>query len=128
MWLRTTLTELHITDLAEIVVYQDNKSVIMMGTEATSMKRSKHLLTKLTYIKSLQQSGAIGLQYLCTEEMTADVLSKALHGQAFRDHVTRMMGLQWRNKIPVPASEPEQQALTGQKRKRVSFNHNCKRK
>jgi hypothetical protein len=99
VWLRDTLTELHITDLNEMTVYQDNKSVIMMGSVQTSTKRSKHLLTKITYIKSLQLSGAIRLTYLETLEMTADVLSKALHGSLFVRHVSKMMGLESQFKI-----------------------------
>ena len=104
-WCRNVLTELHITDLQKITVYQDNKSVIMMGTEYTAMKHSKHILTKLTYIKSMQESGAIRIQYLSTEEMTADVLSKALHGIQFNKHISSMMGLAWRNRFRVAVTK-----------------------
>jgi ribonuclease HI len=93
IWLRNTLTEMRITDLKKVCIYQDNKSVIMMGTEYTAMKHSKHILTKITFIRSTQLSGAIDLVYLNTEDMTADVLSKALHGFSFNRHISSMMGL-----------------------------------
>jgi len=80
-----------------MTMYQDNKSVIMMSTEYTNDTKSKHILTKLTYIRSVQRSGAVDIEYLNTEDMTADVLSKALHGYLFNKHVTSMMGLRYRS-------------------------------
>ena len=99
VWMRNILTELHITPLSKVIVSQDNKSVIMMGTEYTNTKKSKHILTKLTFIKSMQESGAIDIVYLRTDDMTADVLTKALHGFFYTKHVTEMMGLKWRAKF-----------------------------
>jgi hypothetical protein len=95
VWMREIIRELGITSLEEIVIQQDNKSVIMMSSESTTMKRSKHLSTKLTYIKSLVLAGAVKLEYLNTADMTADVLSKPLHGEAFYKHVTDLLGLRW---------------------------------
>jgi hypothetical protein len=37
----------------------------------------------------------VDIEYLSTDLMTADVLSKALHGTAFYTHITRLMGLDW---------------------------------
>jgi ribonuclease HI len=99
IWLRAIVTELKVTELRQITVYQDNKSVIMMSTVETAKKRSKHLLTKLTYIKALVDSQAVDVQYLNTKEMTADVLSKSLHGLAFVTHITRLMGLHWSGEV-----------------------------
>ena len=99
VWMRNILTELHITDLKSVIMSQDNKSVIMMGTEYTNTKKSKHILTKLTYIKSMQDSSVIDIVYLSTDDMTADVLTKALHGFFFNKHVWNMMGLKWRGKF-----------------------------
>jgi hypothetical protein len=119
VWLRDTLNELHITPLEEIVMFQDNKSVVMMGTEYTTTKRSKHLLTKLTYIKSLEQSGAVRITWMSTDLMTADVLSKPLHGRVFNVHITSMMGLltsQHFRQGMMP--ERKQRKLSGEKRQR----------
>lgn len=98
MWLRELLRELHITDLQEVVVFQDNLSAITLGTVSTTPKRSKHMLPKLTYVRSLELSGAVRLEYLSTTEMTADVLSKPLHGEIYYQHVDNMMGLAWSDK------------------------------
>lgn len=100
VWMRELIRELQITDLKEVIVFQDNKSVIAMCTESTTMKNSKHLLTKLTYIADLVRSGAVAVRYMATGEMTADVLTKPLHGEPFNLHVSNMMGLQWSLQFP----------------------------
>ena len=93
--MRELIRELQITNLKEVVIQQDDKSVIMMSSESTTMKRSKHLCTKLTYIKSMTLTGAVRQEYLNTDDMTADVLSKQLHGDPYYRHVINMLGLDW---------------------------------
>jgi hypothetical protein len=96
VWMRELIRELHVTDLQPVQVYQDNKSVIVMSTSAAAqLKNSKHLLTKLTYVRHLVATKAVDIQYLATGDMTADVLTKPLHGEPFYQHVKQMMGLQW---------------------------------
>lgn len=95
VWMRELIRELQIVGLSEIIIHQDNKSVIMMSTEDTLTKKSKHVLTKLTYVQSMVMSSAIKIQYLATGEMTSDVLSKPLHGAVYYKHVKQMMGLKW---------------------------------
>jgi hypothetical protein len=95
IWIRNIISELQITPLAPIVIYQDNQSAIKMCSNETLMGKSKHLLTKLTFVRGYTQSGAVKLEYLATGEMTADVLTKALHGAPFEKHVRQMMGLKW---------------------------------
>jgi len=95
-WMRSVLTELHITALSMIKMVQDNKSVIMMTEGYTNMKHSKHLLSKMDFIISMRERKMLDIAYLATGEMTSDVLSKALHGTLFHKHIWNMMGLMWR--------------------------------
>jgi hypothetical protein len=92
VWLRNILTDLRITPLRRIVVYQDNKSAIIMVEEDTKNKRSKHILTKITYAKDLKKLDVIRVEYLSTKRMVADMLTKPLHGEAFREHRSSLMG------------------------------------
>ena len=55
-------------------MYQDCDTVTL-STEYTTPNRSKHMLLKPAYVRSLELSGAVRLEYLSTTEMTADVLS-----------------------------------------------------
>jgi len=93
------------------VLYQDNTSAMTLGTDPSTPKRSKHMLTKLTYVRSLVLSGAVRMEHLQTLEMTADVLSKPLHGEQYYKHTKSMLGLRWsKDRCPFPE---------GGKRKRV---------
>jgi len=95
LWMRELIRELRITPLQPIVMLQDNKSVIMMSTEKTLMKNSKHLLPKLTYVQHQVTVGAVKIEYCPTGDMSADVMSKPLHGEPFYKHIRQMVGLQW---------------------------------
>lgn len=95
VWMRELIRELQIVGLSEIVIYQDNASVVTMSTTDSQVKNSKHVLTKLTYIQSLVKMSALKIIQLPTGEMTSDVLSKPLHGAVYYKHVTQMMGLKW---------------------------------
>ena len=91
--MRDTLTELGVSELCEIIMHQDNESVIKMSNEDTSMKRSKHLLTKLTYIVDQIRDQIIKMVYVSTDNMVADVLTKPLFGSIFYKHISKLMGL-----------------------------------
>ncbi len=93
VWLRNLLQELHITPLKRMVIYQDNKSAIIMAQDDTSKaKNSKHILTKITYARDLRKLDMIEFVYLPTRYMTADMLTKPLHGEQFRMHRSKLMG------------------------------------
>ncbi len=51
----------------------------------SSSKRTKHIKAKYFLIKDYYNTGEIDLQYCPTGRMWADVLTKPLQGQLFRD-------------------------------------------
>jgi len=75
-----------------IVLYQDNKSGIWLATKPSKYRRSKHLLTKLTYLKDLHNQSILKFVYLNTTEMKGDLLTKPLQGSPFQKHTNSMMG------------------------------------
>jgi hypothetical protein len=103
--LYTLLTDVHYvlalcTDLGRPIklpvnVYEDNNSVIQLCDDA-HIKKSKHYLMLLNYIKEQIQSGTIQLLYVATEENPADTLSKPLQGRDFDHKTSRIMGPQYR--------------------------------
>jgi hypothetical protein len=95
VWLREILRECKLVQLSPIVAYEDNMSAIHLTAAGSAMKRSKHLMTKITYLQWVKSSGALEVVHLATELQTADVLSKPLQGAAHQTHVDNMMGHQW---------------------------------
>ncbi len=51
----------------------------------SSSKRAKHIKAKYFLVKNYYDSGEIDLRYFPTDVMWADVLTKLLQGQKFRD-------------------------------------------
>ena len=66
-----------------MTLHQDNKSVIELSKNPVMHKRSKHFRIALHYIRDLVERMVIKLSYVATEDMIADVLTKALHEPAF---------------------------------------------
>ncbi len=93
VWIRNIIRDLNITPLEQIVIYQDNKSAIIMVEEDSKNKRSKHILYKIGYCRQLHKLGALDVRYLCTGEMTADMLTKPLHGELYNKHKATLMGI-----------------------------------
>ncbi len=74
-------------DIDECVVFQDNTSALSLEKNGwiSSSKWTKHIKAKYFLIKDYYESGEIDLRYCLTDIMWADVLTKPLQGQKFRD-------------------------------------------
>jgi hypothetical protein len=66
-------------------LYQDNMSAMasIKNGKATS-KRSRHINIRYFYLKDRVDIGELELEYLATDDMIADVLTKPLQGEKFR--------------------------------------------
>jgi hypothetical protein len=72
-------------DVSAATVYQDNMSTIsMVKAGKPTSDRSRHINVRYFFIKDRVDSGEIAIQYLPTDEMTADILTKPLVGEKFR--------------------------------------------
>jgi hypothetical protein len=69
------------------IVNQDNMSALLLekNGRVSSFKRTKHIKAKYFLIKVYYDAGKIDVKFCPTDEMWADVLTKPLQGQKFRD-------------------------------------------
>ncbi len=74
-------------DIDEYIVFQDNMSSLSLEKNGriSSSKRAKHIKAKYFLIKDYYDSGEFDLRYCSADVMWADVLTKPLQGQKFRD-------------------------------------------
>jgi hypothetical protein len=74
-------------DINECVVFQDNMSTLSLEKNGriSSSKRMMQIKAKYFSVKDYYESGEIDLRYCLTDIMWADVLTKPLQGQKFRD-------------------------------------------
>jgi hypothetical protein len=66
-------------------VFQDNKSTITMAEKGRSTSdKTRHINIRNFFVKHDMDSNELKIEYLPTEEMVADVLTKPLQGDLFR--------------------------------------------
>jgi hypothetical protein len=74
-------------DIDEYVVFQDIMSMLLLEKNGriSSSKWTKHIKAKYFLIKDYYDAEEIDVKFFPTDEMWADVLTKPLQGQKFRD-------------------------------------------
>jgi hypothetical protein len=66
-------------------VFQDNQSTIALVKNGRSTsERTRHIAIRYFFVADRVASGEIRIEYLCTGDMLADVLTKPLQGELFR--------------------------------------------
>ena len=71
--------------VAAAKLFQDNQSTIALANKGFSTSdKTRHIAIRYFFVKDRVDSGEIVLEYLPTERMTADVLTKPLQGTLFR--------------------------------------------
>ena len=66
-------------------IFQDNKSTITMAEKGRSTSdKTRHINIRYFFVKHYMDSDELKIEYLPTEEMVADVLTKPLQGDLFR--------------------------------------------
>jgi hypothetical protein len=74
-------------DIDEYIIFQDDMSALLLEKNGriSSSTQIKHIKTKYFFIKDYYDAGEIDVKFCPTDEMWADVLTKPLRGQKFRD-------------------------------------------
>ena len=78
VWLRKLLSDLFKRHLKPTVIYCDNQSCIKLSSNPVFHNRSKHIEIPFHYIKDMVNRGIIQLEYICTNEQMADIVTKPL--------------------------------------------------
>ena len=78
-WLKILLEQLQYAILSVPILYMDNQSAIAIAKQVTSGKRTKHIDVRYHYLKHLVNNDLIKLEFVPTEDMCADALTKSLN-------------------------------------------------
>jgi hypothetical protein len=78
IYLRGLLEDLRSQPDRSTLIYSDNQSCIRIATNQVTSNRTKHIATKFHFIRDKIEAQEINLEYLPSEEMTADALTKAV--------------------------------------------------
>ena len=77
VYLRSILSSLGAPQ-ASTVIFEDNQPTIHVATNAVTTPRTKHIAVKYHYVREQVLAHTVKLEYIGTDEMVADALSKAL--------------------------------------------------
>lgn len=78
IWLRKLLADVGFTQEGATSIMCDNQGCIALAKNPTNHSRTKHIDIQHHFIRERVESGEIGLTYCPTQDMVADVLTKAL--------------------------------------------------
>jgi hypothetical protein len=93
LWFRKLLEDLGFKQLVPTVIWQDNKSTILIASKGPGHAgKTRHVRNRYYFIKQHVDEGDVKLNYLPTEEMVSDLLTKPLIGKRFRDLRAKLMG------------------------------------
>jgi hypothetical protein len=70
-------------DLEQMVFNVDSESTTFLRENPMRQDRSKHKDTMYHYIKDCIKKGKIDVNYICTDDQLADILTKALDREKF---------------------------------------------
>jgi len=84
------------SDTNPTTILADNQAAIKMGSNPVNHHRAKHIDTSYHYVRNKVEEGAIKLEYIPTDQMVADGLTKPLESGKFL-RFRSVMGLASRN-------------------------------
>ena len=71
-------------NIGPAIIYEDNLSTIQLIKNGRSnSERTRHVDIRFFFLHDRQEKGDVTLQYMRSEDMTADVLTKPLQGEDF---------------------------------------------
>ncbi|EPZ34641.1 hypothetical protein O9G_005735, partial [Rozella allomycis CSF55] len=85
MWIKELLTEIspNIIDNEPIVLHEDNNGCIDLTKKTTQHGKTKHISIKHHFVREQVKQGIIKLERCSTQDMLADIFTKALAKPAF---------------------------------------------
>ena len=83
VWLRNLLSEIGFTQDGPTVVYIDNQSTIKICNNRVLSAKTKHIQLREFFLRSKVDDGTIRIEYIHSNENTADILTKILKRAVF---------------------------------------------
>ncbi len=77
-WLKRLLQDFNQEDNVPITMYEDNQSCLEIIKEEKLSNATKHIDTRIHFVKDYVVKGIVSCEYCPTAEMVADLLSKPL--------------------------------------------------
>ena len=92
IWIQGLLTEIRYPgpDRKTIALYEDNMGALALAQNPEYHARTKHIDVQWHFVREKIQENLVSLEYLNTEDMVADGLTKPLGKEKFQKFVNLM--------------------------------------
>jgi len=90
IWLCKLIGELFPSILLPITLYCDNQPALKLAQDDNFRARTKHIDLRYHFIRQVVAKGVLCLVYCPTEDMAADMLTKALPKWKVKAHITTL--------------------------------------
>ena len=94
LWLCTFMNQVFGEVTGPLTLHLDNQSVIVLTRDHQYHACTKHIDIRFPFIRWIIEDGKMKLVYCPTEEMVADIMTKALPSVKVK-HFTAALGLSW---------------------------------
>ena len=92
LWARGLLGELGWPQLQATTLWMDNAGAVRMAQNAESVGRSRHIARRASFLQEASAHGHMRMQWLSTDHLAADLLTKPLDRRRFVKLRAWMMG------------------------------------
>ena len=93
LWAQNLLRELKLLFSIPTILFQDNISTIRLILHKGNSGRTKHIALRYNMIHECVEDNNITIEYLPTDRMVADTLTKPLGAVLFQIHQERLLNL-----------------------------------
>ena len=93
IWTKGVLSEMGFDYIDPMILHMDAQSAIALAKNPTHHKRSKHIDIKYHWLREhTYENGTVELKHCATENMVADVMTKALATELHETHAVNVTG------------------------------------
>lgn len=90
LYFRRLFEELGMNELIDTTIYNDNLEALKLAENPILHNRSKHIDLRFHFIREAIHEKLVNIEYLSTNSMLADILTKALTGPKLRQLISGM--------------------------------------
>jgi hypothetical protein len=94
IWFQGFLTSIGVEVRSPTRLFTDNMPLVTLSGEGNHLKRSKHFVTKVSFIKEQVEFGVVAVEHVRGKGNESDLLTKPLVGHLLKEHTNMTLGYQ----------------------------------
>ena len=92
LYVKSVLESIGLQVELPMIVETDNKGAADLANNWSAAGRTRHITTKIAFLRELKEQGIIHVIWIPNARMTTDIFTKNVAGNAFNKHVKTYVG------------------------------------